>query len=451
MQKLPKLVVGRLLPQQIDSHPDANLLTAFAEQALSDGEREDVMAHLARCSDCREVVALALPQIESLEVKGHAGAAHRGWFSWPVLRWGVVAAGIITVASVGVLELHSRHHGETTLFATNVTHEQLTVAPKAAPSAPESSVQQTAISAETEVSQPAPVSGKKHSIAQPTVTPGSPATAGAIFPKSSSPARAGSAGAGIAGIGSGAEVAPGRAYMGGSGGGRDPLTMTTSGQSALGSSEPSGDQVEAPVVGKAKAAPEGTDSFSPAPSPPMHTDPSLMKGARAPRWTISPAGTLQRSLDGGQSWQDVDVAANTPARADAGANLQIAAEAAPVETKQTTKAQAAPMAKSKASYSPSAGVNSPAAPAPASSSMIFRAVLASSIGEVWAGGSGAGLYHSVDGGNRWTRIVPYAAGVSPTGDIVSIRFSDSQNGTVTTSSAEVWATSDDGQTWRRQQ
>jgi photosystem II stability/assembly factor-like uncharacterized protein len=71
--------------------------------------------------------------------------------------------------------------------------------------------------------------------------------------------------------------------------------------------------------------------------------------------------------------------------------------------------------------------------------------------EVWAGGSGAALYHTVDAGNRWTRVMPSAAGIVLTGDIIRIQFSDARSGTVTTSTSEVWTTSDDGQTWHKQQ
>ncbi|MGC2698030.1 MAG: YCF48-related protein [Candidatus Angelobacter sp.] len=40
-------------------HPDADTLTAFAEQLLPAGERQQVMTHLAACGTCREVVALS--------------------------------------------------------------------------------------------------------------------------------------------------------------------------------------------------------------------------------------------------------------------------------------------------------------------------------------------------------------------------------------------------------
>ena len=42
-------------------HPDAESLSAFAEQALEGRERGEVLNHLAVCGRCRHVVALARP------------------------------------------------------------------------------------------------------------------------------------------------------------------------------------------------------------------------------------------------------------------------------------------------------------------------------------------------------------------------------------------------------
>jgi photosystem II stability/assembly factor-like uncharacterized protein len=81
---------------------------------------------------------------------------------------------------------------------------------------------------------------------------------------------------------------------------------------------------------------------------------------------------------------------------------------------------------------------------------IFRAVsVTSNASDVWAGGSGGALYHTLDGGNRWIRVIPSDAGVGLTGDIVGIQFSDTRNGIVTSSSAEIWTTLDGGQTWHK--
>src|SRR5579863_3772617 len=107
MQDVPKIVQARLQrpsPATVASHPDADLLTAFAERSLTARERGHVLEHLTRCSDCREVVVLALPTAEAAALASSVTPARIGWLSWPTLRWGVVAAGILAVSSIGVLQ-----------------------------------------------------------------------------------------------------------------------------------------------------------------------------------------------------------------------------------------------------------------------------------------------------------------------------------------------------------
>jgi photosystem II stability/assembly factor-like uncharacterized protein len=79
----------------------------------------------------------------------------------------------------------------------------------------------------------------------------------------------------------------------------------------------------------------------------------------------------------------------------------------------------------------------------------FRAVAATGT-DVWAGGTSALLYHSQDAGDHWIRVMPAASGATLTGDIVSLEFLDMQHGKVSTSTAEIWITTDDGQTWQKQ-
>src|SRR5229473_7542872 len=113
MTEVPKIVYDRLraaLPEQ--AHPDADLLAAFAEQALSTTERDGVLQHLALCGDCREVVALALPAADMMPPRtapqaadedgarrtvSRAGASvpHKLRFAWPTLRWAALAAGVV--------------------------------------------------------------------------------------------------------------------------------------------------------------------------------------------------------------------------------------------------------------------------------------------------------------------------------------------------------------------
>jgi hypothetical protein len=120
MNEVPKIVYQRLragLSQQRASkeHPNDDLLTAFAEQALSVSERDGILQHLALCEDCREVVALALPATESsatyAETKEDQATVSQtartprssfSWptLSWPTLRWAGLAAAVVVAASV---------------------------------------------------------------------------------------------------------------------------------------------------------------------------------------------------------------------------------------------------------------------------------------------------------------------------------------------------------------
>ena len=90
-------------------HPDADLLTAFAEQSLPGSERARVIEHLAACGDRQDVLALALPATEIAVSPVSIARPRSGWLGLPVLRWGALAAGLAVVISVGVLQYsHSR-------------------------------------------------------------------------------------------------------------------------------------------------------------------------------------------------------------------------------------------------------------------------------------------------------------------------------------------------------
>jgi Photosynthesis system II assembly factor YCF48 len=76
----------------------------------------------------------------------------------------------------------------------------------------------------------------------------------------------------------------------------------------------------------------------------------------------------------------------------------------------------------------------------------FRVVAA--VGNnVWAGGNGGALFHSSDGGQHWSKVSVAAGSKIETGAIVSIRFLDTEHGTVISESGSRWATIDGGATW----
>jgi hypothetical protein len=112
--------------------------------------------------------------------------------------------------------------------------------------------------------------------------------------------------------------------------------------------------------------------------------------ASSPRWMLTSAGALQRSLDQGHTWERVSVASNVP----------------------------------------------------------FHALSVQGA-EIWVGGPAGALYHSANSGQNWVQVIPNSNGNSLTAEITKIEFASPQQGTITASSGEVWTTSDAGKTWRK--
>jgi negative regulator of sigma E activity len=125
MQGISSLLRQRLRSRPApEVHPDSDTLSAYVEQVLSSEERSRVVLHLANCSDCREVVALSLPEVEQVQVI-HTLPQRSSWLS--AFRW-VAATATIAVAATLVIERPWQGPSETGPNQTGVV-----LTPKPAP------------------------------------------------------------------------------------------------------------------------------------------------------------------------------------------------------------------------------------------------------------------------------------------------------------------------------
>jgi len=476
IQKVRKIVSDRLrVATSAVGHPDPNLLTAFSERALPESERALVLEHLARCDDCRDVVALALPEIEVVENES-LDTVLAAKPRWTALRWGLVAASVVVVASVGVVQYRQIHHPPT---MASMTQPRDQVAGYTAQSSPPVREAVTPQAQDREATPPASnarsrsadglSAGERRGLGDATLQKKLAGRVGAVgtvggavdaaaaastfdrdpklaanqAPKDFALAKELKAAApslpkqdAVAEL---AEPAPGtypqtvqvqsanaEADAHNLTQNQAPDQLAQNDLDAVSQQQIPVDKVDKakPVVGR-NVAGAGTALATPY-EPPLPASGRLqIAGEPSARWNIASDGALQRSLDEGKTWQEVRVSPSSSAVASS-MELGYATNAKATKAKTTN-----------------------AAPAAASPNPVFRAVVANGA-EVWAGGSRGLLYHSVDAGSHWTPVILKANGVALTGDITSVDFSDTKHGRVTTSTSEVWTTADGGTSWQKQ-
>lgn len=95
---------------QPGTHPDADLLNAFAERALPEVDRVRVMSHLAECARCREIAYLAQAAAEEEVVPAPVIAPQPSWLSAAFARWRVALIPAAALAAVGVVVLWVQLH-----------------------------------------------------------------------------------------------------------------------------------------------------------------------------------------------------------------------------------------------------------------------------------------------------------------------------------------------------
>jgi hypothetical protein len=328
MKPIHNLLRERLYRTQkpIIEHPPIDLLSAFSERALGRSDSASVLEHLSHCTDCREIAFFAMPEAESAATsmagKRIGPRAHGPWISWPVFRWGAVAA--CAAIAVATMRLHPGYraiHPEAIIAASQ---DQ-----QASPQRNQSSQMAEANS-----------SGEKLSIADSLVT--------RTADKNTS-------------TGGGAAVRRLRSIPGKA---KDmPQVLSARPENAANR--------------QMTFAAKGVSSNAILNLPPL--------------WTLTAEGGLQRSVDGGITWQQIQV----------------------------------------------------------SHDRAFRAVFADDR-SIWVGGQKGVLFHSSDAGQHWVQMKRTAKSALPMSDITGIEFEDDQHGKLTTASNESWTTSDAGRSWEKQ-
>jgi hypothetical protein len=454
MELLPKIARERLQRSSVSEHPDADLLTAFAEQSLTPRERSQVADHLSHCGECRGILVIASPvdaEVSSASAANLITRPHSGLRSWPVLRWGALAACLVVVSAAGLLLTRRASGPEKFDRARQQENTQLAVdqQPSAsfqeysAPAAhPESRKQSLDFAAKAEAPAPAKLpatsANRKKFIALPNeraakdsagllaVTPevsgkGEMDKLPQAAPAAAAPSRIDADRVATA---HSAPVAPPQIATGGAvadekiAAASTPVAAESSNkeeqqnrpQVSSQTPEVTSDalvlQTQTSTLAKkaqSKAKPDRSEAKSNAAnasakvSGDLAATAAITSGSRLMRdvssatWTLSPDGLPQRSFDSGKTWEKMQVDNHTG----------------------------------------------------------FRALSAQGM-DIWVGGPAGILYHSSDVGMHWTRIVPVSESTTLASDIVSMDFRDRVHGKLITGNRESWTTSDGGKTWQRE-
>src|SRR5271168_1970797 len=104
---------------QSGHHPDADQLNAFVEHTLPPHEREQTLAHLAVCPDCRKIVALSLPRVDETLPQPARKPWLFGWnMAWPAIA-AVTALVLVTVYVRNTAATRSRAAKTTQVAGSN--------------------------------------------------------------------------------------------------------------------------------------------------------------------------------------------------------------------------------------------------------------------------------------------------------------------------------------------
>jgi hypothetical protein len=462
MAELSNSVLRRLAAAQRPAdHPEAVLLSAFAEGALTSGERAGVLAHLALCPDCREVLSLATAAAAEPEMQPVHDAPSFG--SWLLRRKAIVATACACLLVASVVLLRPWQRSSSDRFVVAHTSQPAQGAPTASPQVAQSSAS-PAPAATDQISE----ARNDRSRATPAQVSPLPApkmgvaygsgTAGRLQLEEQGPtiqARVTTRGAGGA--------------AGGSLGGilaQQPDTLPS--PSPPPPAAAPAVTAEAPNIAldsysvqqstnttqqSATVQTAGNAGFATAVSSDQALKLADQRDGNAPRAQSNPASVPESKTESSGVVRSYEIVNGNVVPAPP----PVLAAVPKTQSSLARKALTKPLAIMRwiisaegalqRSFDSGRSWETVSVGAP----VTFRAADADAIGDhVWAGGVGAALYRSSDGGQSWSRVVPAAGSRTLTGDIVSVKTvgPDARIVRVHTSTGQSWVSNDQGMHWQ---
>jgi len=480
MPEVPKIVHDRLrtglpggtLPAA--SHPDPDVVTAFAEQALSAAEREAVLQHLAGCGTCRELVALSIPPMESgtqpLGAEDSEPAAPtassarrkasrpRSWWAWSGWRWAALAAGIVVAG--GILLIHPgkptavREAKQQPASTVARTDEAIVAKEAAAPS--DSGLNTRSWEKKPVPAQPVlnwdkelKVAGApaENAIARAQIEPSATskdkdmAVSGAVGGAPASPAP-------VPQVPSASEVVEVTAASGPVITDETRIDLPVNGRQAA--ELPANEKLATglpPSGGQAAALPPSGKQLAALPASERQVSDLAISKAKAAKVLTNEPSALQRSGNMDRKRESTDTTAQQQNAASAGmmttgANLRSKSDQAAV-----AQFAAPPMQWAIHGNDLQRLLDSGAAWKTILHSDHPLLCYAARGNELWAGGKGGDLFHSANGGVTWNQLHPSVQGQTLSDDITHIEIYNPSQIVLSTSSNQSWSTADGGKTW----
>ncbi len=483
MAELSNSVLRRLAAAQRPAdHPEPVLLSAFAEGALRAEEREGVLAHLALCPECREVLSLAAAAAAEPEKQlVHAAPSFGGWL---LRRKAIVATAFACLLVASVVLLRPWRRPGSDQFAAASTSQPVL----GQPSASLPSAKPSASPAPAAADQVSPTRNDR-SVAEMRAAP---APHPVTIPRVDVAAGSGTAGRLQVEAQAPPPMIQTSASTRGAAGGASDVVGSVAPQQSVSVPAPSPPPAAVATESNAEMQIRARDSYgvrqsantiqqgaNNQPAGNAQQSGNRQTAGNAGNFYISGAEGNDNTLrfadqrDSNASRAQSNAASVPESKTDSGAGVVrsyesvngnlvpapagVLAAAPKTQSSLARKALNKPLAimrwiisaegKLQRSFDSGHSWETVSVGAP----VTFRATDADAIGDhVWAGGEGAALYRSADGGQSWSRVVPAAGTKTLTGDIVSVRTvgPDARIVRLRTSTGQNWVSNDQGQHWQ---